>query len=212
MTSLEQMFSDFFHPQSARSGEFRARVNTPEELHEVLGLLVLVARTSQHLMGRFALLETKMAEMDDRLQAILDDVSAESTQLDSISALVVGLQKQVADALAQSGASAAQMAKVEEIFAAVESNKQKVASALSTGPAQDQTHVDGSVSTGTAPAQTTTDQTTQGTVATGPDPVQSQIDQGAPLAPDSTGRQPVDPLDPVDPDSGAGQGNSGGVK
>lgn len=68
-----------------------------------------------------------MASLDE----VLKDVTDESTQLDGIGTLITGLQQQVKEAMANSGISAADQAKIDAIFAAAESNKQKIATALS---------------------------------------------------------------------------------
>lgn len=71
-----------------------------------------------------------MATLDE----VLADVTAETTQLDSLSTLIAGLQKQLADALAGTTLPADVQAKVDAIFAAAEANKAKIAAALAPTP------------------------------------------------------------------------------
>ena len=71
-------------------------------------------------------LEKIMATLDQ----ILADVTDEETSLDSISTLIAGLQKQIADALSGATLPPAVQAKVDAIFAAAETNKAKIAAAL----------------------------------------------------------------------------------
>lgn len=70
------------------------------------------------------------------LDQVLADVTDESTQLDSIAALITGLKKQVADALASAGTIPPDVqAKVDAIFTQAEANKTKIASALNANTA-----------------------------------------------------------------------------
>lgn len=64
------------------------------------------------------------------LDQVLEDVTAETTQLDSISALIAGLRQQIADALAGVTLPPAVQQKVDAIFAQAETNKAKIATAL----------------------------------------------------------------------------------
>src|SRR5665213_1381109 len=75
------------------------------------------------------LLEKIMATLDQ----VLAEVTDEGTRLDSIDALIVGLQKQVADALANTVISTADQAKLDAVFAGLQSNKAKIDTALNTG-------------------------------------------------------------------------------
>ncbi len=90
---------------------------------EVLFRLKLV---EQKLDTVLLVLEKIMASLDD----VLADVTAESTKLDSLTAFVAGLKQQLADALAGANLPPAVQSKVDAIFAAVETNKQKVQDAL----------------------------------------------------------------------------------
>jgi uncharacterized protein YoxC len=77
-------------------------------------------------------LETIMATLDQ----ILDDVTNESSQIDSVGVLIVGLKQQLADALAGATLSPEVQAKVDAIFVKAEDNKAKIAAAIAAdGPA-----------------------------------------------------------------------------
>ncbi len=70
------------------------------------------------------------------LDQILDDVNAEPTQIDSLSALIAGLKQQLADALSGVTLPTAVQAKVDSIFNQAEANKQKLVDAINNaGPA-----------------------------------------------------------------------------
>jgi hypothetical protein len=69
---------------------------------------------------------TQMATLDQ----VLADVSAETTALDSINTLIVGLHQQLLEAFAGTTLPPAVQAKVDEIFAAARANKIKIAAAL----------------------------------------------------------------------------------
>ncbi len=73
--------------------------------------------------------EAIMATLDE----VLADVTAESTQIDSIAALITGLKQQIADALAGVTLPAAVQAKVDAVFTQAESNKAKLADAINSG-------------------------------------------------------------------------------
>jgi hypothetical protein len=66
-----------------------------------------------------------MITLDD----VLNDVTDETTKIDSLGTFVAGLKQQVADALA-GVLTPAQQTKVDAIFAAVETNKAKVVAAM----------------------------------------------------------------------------------
>ncbi len=67
-----------------------------------------------------------MATLDD----VLKDVTDESTQLDSLSTLISGLQQQIKDALSGTKLAPDVQAKIDAVFARAESNKAKIAAAL----------------------------------------------------------------------------------
>lgn len=70
--------------------------------------------------------KTIMASLDE----VLQDVTDESTKLDSLSTLIAGLKQQVADALAGTTLPPAVQAKVDAVFAGAEANKAKIDAAL----------------------------------------------------------------------------------
>lgn len=71
-----------------------------------------------------------MANLD---QAIAD-IQEESTAIDSVGALIISLRQQVADALSGAVLPPAVQAKVDAVFAGLETNKAKLATALATNP------------------------------------------------------------------------------
>src|SRR5438105_15488275 len=64
------------------------------------------------------------------LDQIAADITAETSAIDSLSALIAGLKQQLADALAGTTLPPAVQAKVDAIFADAETNKAKLAAAL----------------------------------------------------------------------------------
>jgi len=64
------------------------------------------------------------------LQQVMDDVTAEKTAIDSVSALVGGLRQQIADALSGVNLPPAVQAQVDAVFAQAEQNKAALAAAL----------------------------------------------------------------------------------
>jgi hypothetical protein len=68
------------------------------------------------------------------LEQILADVTAEPAGIDSLSAFIAGLKQQLADALSGATLPPAVQAKVDAIFAAAETNKQKILDALAAIP------------------------------------------------------------------------------
>jgi len=71
-------------------------------------------------------LERIMATLDE----VLADVTEEGTKLDSLGTFIAGLKQQIADALVGVTLPPAIQAKVDAVFAGVESNKGKVQAAL----------------------------------------------------------------------------------
>ena len=67
-----------------------------------------------------------MATLDD----ILSDVTAETSSIASLSVLIAGIKQQLADALAGVTLPPATQAKVDQIFAAAEANKQALSDAI----------------------------------------------------------------------------------
>lgn len=70
--------------------------------------------------------EKIMASLDD----VLSEVTDESTRLDSIQALIDGIKKQLADALAGTTLPPAVQTKVDAVFAGLTTNKGKIDTAL----------------------------------------------------------------------------------
>ena len=68
-----------------------------------------------------------------KLQDIADDIVAEKTVIEGISTLIDGLEKQLADALANSGITPEVQAQIDSIFAGAEANKAALAAALLKG-------------------------------------------------------------------------------
>ncbi len=66
-----------------------------------------------------------MASLDE----VIDDVTAEGTQIDGLTTLTAGIKAQLDAALA-GALTPAQQAKIDAIFAGVEANKQKVVDAI----------------------------------------------------------------------------------
>ncbi len=88
----------------------------PSEVNEMLRLLREIHSQNGKIMAS--------------LQDIIDDVSAETTAIGSLTDLVAGLKQQLADALSGVNLPPAVQAKVDAIFAGVDANKQKILDAL----------------------------------------------------------------------------------
>lgn len=73
--------------------------------------------------------EKSMATLDE----ILSDVTDETSMIDGLGTMIAGLRQQVADAVAKTGLSTDDQAKIDAIFAAAEANKARIATALGTG-------------------------------------------------------------------------------
>jgi hypothetical protein len=86
----------------------------------------LIQHLHRDIIGMFQKLERIMATLDE----VLADVAEEGTKLDSLSTFIAGLKQQIADALAGTTLPPAVQAKVDAVFAGVESNKGKVQAAL----------------------------------------------------------------------------------
>lgn len=70
-----------------------------------------------------------MATLDD----VLAGVTAEGSQIDSLTAYLKGLKDQIAAALANSGITPEVQAKIDAVFAAQQSNAAKIQAALNAG-------------------------------------------------------------------------------
>ncbi len=88
----------------------------------------------QALKNRVNTLEVKVNEMSKSLDDVISEVALEKTAIDSLVTLVAGLKQQLADALAGVVLSPATQAKIDEVFANVEANKQEIVDALNTTP------------------------------------------------------------------------------
>lgn len=71
-----------------------------------------------------------MATLDDILQVVTD----EEGQINSVVALIAGLQKQIADALAGATLPPAVQAKVDAVFAQATKDSQLIVAALNANP------------------------------------------------------------------------------
>lgn len=85
------------------------------------------------LKRAIGIVNRKVEKIMATLDEILADVTAESTRLDSIQALLDGLRQQLKDALAGVKLPPETQAKVDAIFTMTEANKAKVDAALNTG-------------------------------------------------------------------------------
>jgi len=82
-------------------------------------------------------LNEKVKQLMATLDQVLFEVQKESTLIDGVSTLVIGLKGQVSDLLSKTGMTPADQAKVDAIFDAVVVNEGKVASAVGTTPVGD---------------------------------------------------------------------------
>ena len=65
------------------------------------------------------------------IQDVIDAVTKETTDVDSLGAFVAGLKQQLADALAQVGVlTPEQQAAIDQVFASVTANDQKIVDAM----------------------------------------------------------------------------------
>lgn len=80
--------------------------------------------------AKLDLILTKENKMAQSLDAVLADVQAESTVADSIVTLLTSVEQQLKDALAGTSISPANQAKIDAIFDGIESNKNKIAQAV----------------------------------------------------------------------------------
>jgi glutamate-1-semialdehyde aminotransferase len=96
----------------------------PVEVLQRLDQLAAAVSTLQATMVTQGAIQ--MATLDELLQ----DVSDESTQIDSLATLTAGLKQQLQDALSGANLPPAVQAKVDAVFAAVDANKGKVVDAI----------------------------------------------------------------------------------
>jgi len=97
---------------------------------EILRRLSNIERQGDAILKQLGIVITKentiMASIDD----VLTDVTAESTQLDGINALISGIQAQLASALSGTTVPQAVQAKIDAVFAQLQNNDTKIAAAL----------------------------------------------------------------------------------
>jgi hypothetical protein len=75
-------------------------------------------------------LRKEVKEIMANLKQILDDVTSETTVINSIGLVITGLKQQVADALTKTGISTEDQATIDQIFATAENNKAALAKAV----------------------------------------------------------------------------------
>lgn len=75
-------------------------------------------------------LNHKLEHIMATLDQVLADVTAESSQINAVGALITGLKQQIADALSGATLPPAVQAKVDSIFATAEANKAAIQSAI----------------------------------------------------------------------------------
>lgn len=93
------------------------------DYHKLMALLVEIRDTQRLLLER-------QYEMAKTLDDIVAEVEEESTTLDSLASFVAGLKQQITDALAGTTLPPPVQAKIEAVFAGIESNKAKLAKAM----------------------------------------------------------------------------------
>ena len=76
------------------------------------------------------LLENHMSDIDDFLNRLVSDISAQKTQIASLTTLVVALKHKVGDALAGETLSQASKDKLAAIFPAIEANTADIVTAI----------------------------------------------------------------------------------
>lgn len=81
----------------------------------------------------FLLNNQKLDQIMKSLDEVLADVTDESTQIDSLSTLFANVEQQLKDALSGATLPAPVQAKVDAIFAGIETNKAKVVTAINSG-------------------------------------------------------------------------------
>lgn len=94
-------------------------------------------RTLGHVTRMLQRILDQGANMAATIDQVLADVTEESTTIDSIGTLVSGLKDQLAAALANTTVPPDVQAKIDQTFALIESNKAKLAAAVTANtPAQ----------------------------------------------------------------------------
>jgi hypothetical protein len=98
------------------------------------------------LRREVANIAASILDMKEKIVATIDqlaqDVSDESTLIESVATLITGLRQQILDALSGATLPEAVQAKVNAVFATAESNKARLTSALATGTAAEDVPID----------------------------------------------------------------------
>lgn len=98
---------------------------------DVLVKLLSNSQGSSHVLDLLQAIKLQGDKIMATLDEVLTDVADESTKIDGLIALLAGIKKQLDDILAGQLPPEVQ-AKVDAVFAAVESDKAKVQSAIDT--------------------------------------------------------------------------------
>lgn len=85
------------------------------------------------IFEQLLIIKQKLETMGNTLDEVLTEVGDESTQIDSLAALMDGIEQQLKDALAGTTLPPAVQDKIDAVFAGVASNKQKVVDAINKG-------------------------------------------------------------------------------
>lgn len=113
--------------------EFFNALQRQQERHDNQFLAIIellkLKQISQQIDELKQIIEKGFKKIMPTLDEVLQDVSDEKTQIDSLTTLTAGIKKQLDDVLAGS-LTPAQQAKVDAIFAAVEANKQEVVDSI----------------------------------------------------------------------------------
>jgi altronate dehydratase len=124
-------------------------------LFEVLTVIV-TALTALGALGAINQKQDRILHQLNKIMATLDDllsdVTAESTLIGSVSALITSLQQQVSDALSGTTLPPAVQSKVDAVFNQAEANKAALTAALTAGTPASSTPPDQS---GTIPTTVT---------------------------------------------------------
>lgn len=92
----------------------------------------VVIKKLDRILVSLGVIQGKEDQIMATLQEVLDNVAAETTVIDSVLALITGLQQQLADILSGVNLPPAVQEKVDAVFAAVDANKAKLSTAIVT--------------------------------------------------------------------------------
>lgn len=109
---------------------FHRHRHDPVEINITIAGLGELLQNEKKILEFLHLINTKIENMAQTLDEVLQAVTDESTVDDSIIALLNGISQQLKDALAGATLSPESQAKVDAIFAGINQNKQKVADAV----------------------------------------------------------------------------------